>query len=57
MNNALRQSLGALAVTVTVVISSLPSSAISGMRWAMAFTLGLVVAAGLLFWAYLAKEG
>ena len=53
MNNALRQMTGALAVTLVVVISSLPTSSVTGMRWAMAVTFVFNLLAIGLFAQYL----
>nr|WP_328796890.1 MFS transporter [Limosilactobacillus frumenti] len=39
LSNALRQMAGALAVTMVVVISDVPSNPILGMRWSMGITL------------------
>ena len=53
MNNALRQMTGALAVTLVVVVSSLPASSVTGMRWAMAVTFVFNLLAIGLFAKYL----
>ena len=44
---------GALAVTLVVVISSLPASSVTGMRWAMAVTFVFNLLAIGLFAQYL----
>lgn len=53
MLNALRQMAGALAVTMVVVTSAVPTSAITGMRWAMGLCGLFAVIAIVVFFAYL----
>lgn len=56
LNNTLRQSFGAVAVTMCVVIADIPASLVAGIKLAMWVTVLLAVLMLLVFWSYLAYQ-
>lgn len=56
LNNTLRQAMGAVAVTILVVISGLPANPLSGIRLAMWTTVGLTLLMLATFLAYLSWQ-
>lgn len=56
LNNTLRQAMGAVSVTVLVVISSLPANPLTGIRLAMGVTVGLALLMFIVFFSYLAWQ-
>lgn len=56
LNNTLRQAMGAVSVTVLVVISGLPANPLTGIRLAMWTTVGLAILMLTAFFAYLSWQ-